>query len=1178
MRWPVLPLLLALAACGGPPMSGGIVGVVLLEGRPAQAGLEVVLTPGPHTARTDALGVYTVSTVPVGTYTVSAQAPGFLPGSVGVSAVEKVAAMAPPLMLAREPAPTPPPPPPPALSVTSASPPLLTCRAPLTVRGTGFGASRGGGRVQLGATEVAEYLSWSDTELRVLAPAALPPGPVDVTVTLASQKVLPRAVHAVRPVSIAMGWGHALVLEPRGSVTGWGENTSGQASPPFTLTDAVAVSADGNHGLALKSDGTVVAWGNNLFSQGRVPAGLSGVVAVEAGYSHNLALKADGTVAAWGTNTAGQLDVPAGLAGVVAVSAGTSHSVAVKADGTVVAWGDPGNGRTAVPAGLTDVVAVSAGHSHTVVLKRDGTVVAWGTSENGASTVPAGLGDVVAVSAGSRYSLALKADGTVVAWGDLNNGFRAPPASLRDVVAVAAGLTHPLALRADGSLVAWGTPGAQTQVPSGTRGHTACATAPAEPLPTTGSVAGVATLEGAQDSSGVEVALSPGGRTATTDAQGRYSLSALAPGSYTLEARREGYASRSTPVTVVAGSTVAAQALVLAPLPPDPTPGRLTGTVTLQGAAQHGNVTVALTPGDHATLTDGSGAFALEGVPGGTYTLRASAVGYTSRSIQVVVTARQTAEVPALTLQPAPPGRITGVVTLQGRASWGVGVLLSPGGRTALTNDAGAYAFEGVPAGTYTLRASPFGYVSQRTQVEVTGGQTVQASPLTLQAVPPDTTGSVIVRATLASAPSSSDVQVTLVEPGLQSVTDARGEADFSAVPPGTYTVLAQAPGYLAASTTVTVRAGDFLRSPPLVLGRPHPTPAVPSFLLARGHVTLKGSGFGASRGGAQVRFGDALVADYLSWTDTEVKVVAPADLQPGPVVLTVVLEGGQEVLRHTARVLHTHTLAAGWGHSLGLRPDGTVVAWGSDMDGATTVPEGLRDVVSLAPGGTHAHSLVLRADGTVVVWGANLAGEGTVPTGLADVVAVWRGGYHNLALRSDGTVVAWGAIESGASTVPAGLQDVVTLSAAPGYNLALHADGTVTAWGAGASVPSGLTDVTALSAGDSFHMALRADGTVAAWGSNAQGELDGAAALRGITAVSASRGFGAALREDGTVVTWGATWSNLAAPAGLGNVVAIATGLDHVLALRQDGTVAGWGREHEGWATPPAGLVLRVP
>jgi hypothetical protein len=130
----------------------------------------------------------------------------------------------------------------------------------------------------------------------------------------------------------------------------------------------VAIAGGGYHSLALKNNGTVTAWGDNSSGQTSVPPGLSNVVAIAAGGYHSLALLTNGTVVAWGENGAGQTNVPAGLSNVVAVAAGGFHSLALKKDGTVVAWGDNTAGQTNVLIGLSKVVAITAGYLHSMAL------------------------------------------------------------------------------------------------------------------------------------------------------------------------------------------------------------------------------------------------------------------------------------------------------------------------------------------------------------------------------------------------------------------------------------------------------------------------------------------------------------------------------------------------------------------------------------------------------------------------------------------------------------------------------------------------------------------------------------------------------------------------------------------------------------------------------------------
>ena len=114
-------------------------------------------------------------------------------------------------------------------------------------------------------------------------------------------------------------------------------------------------------------------------------------------------------------------------------------------------------------------------------------------------------------------------------------------------------------------------------------------------------------------------------------------------------------------------------------------------------------------------------------------------------------------------------------------------------------------------------------------------------------------------------------------------------------------------------------------------------------------------------------------------------------------------------------------------------------------------MPAGLSNVVAVSAG--YGHSLALRRDGTVIGWGNNWLGGATgTPTVafphhttgavmvagqvLSNVVAISAGNDFSLGLKRDGTVVAWGHPNGMYIDVPAGLSNVVSIAA--GYDFCL--------------------------------------------------------------------------------------------------------------------------------------------
>ena len=159
--------------------------------------------------------------------------------------------------------------------------------------------------------------------------------------------------------------------------------------------------------------------------------------------------------------------------------------------------------------------------------------------------------------------------------------------------------------------------------------------------------------------------------------------------------------------------------------------------------------------------------------------------------------------------------------------------------------------------------------------------------------------------------------------------------------------------------------------------------------------------------------------------------------------------------------------IAAGEYHALALlETNGTVMAWGGNKEGRVgngTTDNQLSPVNVSGPATgnltsiTHItagnrHSLALKSDGTVYAWGWNNYGQigdasntdRTLPvqvSGLSSVVDIYAGGDYSLARKLDGTLVGWGhnqygqlgdgTVDNRNQAVQGGVIPIVTVSSA---------------------------------------------------------------------------------------------------------------------------------------------------
>lgn len=380
--------------------------------------------------------------------------------------------------------------------------------------------------------------------------------------------------------------------------------------------------------------------------------------------------------------------------------------------------------------------------------------------------------------------------------------------------------------------------------------------------------------------------------------------------------------------------------------------------------------------------------------------------------------------------------------------------------------------------------------------------------------------------------------------------------------------------------------------------------------------IASQGCTLGLKQDGTIVALGDNALGQLGDGTTSQRSAPVPVRAASGPGSFNV-------------HALVTPKVAATFGHTLALRADGTVWAWGSNSygqlgDGTRTdrsrpvQVQGLNGIRDVAAGATL--SLALAEDGQVWAWGQNLfgsLGDGTeemrltpvlVP-GLSDVTALSSHWYHSLALKADGTVWGWGQnafgrLGDGTFTFrrqpvrAVGLSRVKAIAAGELHSLALKEDGTVWGWGyhydkqlanmpisgsqwAGVTVPMqipGIADAVAIDAYEFASQALRANGTVLAWGNQYYGQIP--MPVNNLSEVTqASLGVnqdtdtqlehlqGIALKGNGTVwAWWDNNWGN--APrqiAGLADVTAIKAGKAYYLALLRDGSIWSWGTNSQG-------------
>ncbi len=253
-----------------------------------------------------------------------------------------------------------------------------------------------------------------------------------------------------------------------------------------------------------------------------------------------------------------------------------------------------------------------------------------------------------------------------------------------------------------------------------------------------------------------------------------------------------------------------------------------------------------------------------------------------------------------------------------------------------------------------------------------------------------------------------------------------------------------------------------------------------------------------------------------------------------------------------------TPQVAAGNGHTVGLKSDGTVVATGTNRLGQLNVGS-WTDIIQVAAGSTH--TLGLKSDGTVVAVGGNSRGQLNVGS-WTNIVQVAAGYEHTVGLKSDGKVVAVGELYSGQLNVGS-WTNISRIAANSSHTVGLKSDGTVVATGDnshGQLNVGSWTNIIQVGAGWFFTVGLKSDGTVVVAGTDDRGNPFDVGSWTGISRVAGGAFHIIGLKSDGTMT---ATGNNGCGQLNVGSwtdIIDAAAGHNHTVGLKSDSTVKAVG------------------
>ena len=264
-------------------------------------------------------------------------------------------------------------------------------------------------------------------------------------------------------------------------------------------------------------------------------------------------------------------------------------------------------------------------------------------------------------------------------------------------------------------------------------------------------------------------------------------------------------------------------------------------------------------------------------------------------------------------------------------------------------------------------------------------------------------------------------------------------------------------------------------------------------------------------------------------------------------------------------RVPYTPMVASGGEHTVGLKSDGTVVAFGRNSEGQCNVSS-WTGITQVAAG--WYYTVGLKSDGSVIAVGENTYGQCDVGawTGITQVAAGWR---YTVGLKSDGSLVAVGENDESQCDVSS-WTGITQVAAGWRHTVGLKSDGRVVVVGRNLEGQCNVgtwTSITQVAANWGHTIGLKSDGSVVAAGDNRWGQCD-VSSWTGITQVAAGYIYTVGLKSDGSVIAVGYNnygQCNTGAWTGIVQVATAEGGSHggpggHTVGLKSDGSMVAVG------------------